>query len=112
MPERIFKYATTEKLVGWLSDPQAFLSGTTQELRQGSTGFAARTGPVSQVDLQRRFLLMRYEVWLRGQGDANTPADSNCAALEPSNPLQERQMRVETIERVPNYMLPPFPNYP
>ena len=54
---------------------------------------------------------VRYEIYLRGQGDPNNSiaADATCLALEPSNPYLEKIMRVVPLRG--GYTGSPF-NYP
>lgn len=98
MPERIFKYHTLEDLKKFIAAlTQAMISGSTEELRNSSTGFLVKTGRITQADLRARIMEARYEIFLRGQGDENTAADAPCLALEPKNPLHEKVMCVETV---------------
>ena len=98
MPERIFKYQTVPQLQALAAQlAQALVSGSTQQLRNSHTGFLIQTGPISQVDVRRRLMDVRYEIYFRGQGDPNNNIlpDPTCLSLEPTNPLQEKIMSVD-----------------
>ena len=100
MPERIFKYHTTEDLITGVKDlAQLLTSGTgaTNALRNSATGFLKQTGPVTQQQIRDFYMLGRYEIWLRGQGTDGNEPDPICASLETANPYQEKKMRVRSI---------------
>lgn len=117
MPERIFAYTQLPDLLEAIQDlTTALTSGSTQEMRSNHTGFLKATGPISQVDLKRRLMDARYEIFWRGyrgispaQSQQSQQAEiAQCAALEPVNPYSEKKMRVETIYRAYPYMQQPF----
>jgi hypothetical protein len=100
MPERIFKYFTTNDLIQAVKDLGQTLAGdagSVNQVRNSNTGFLTVTSGVKQEDIRKKFLMGRYEIYLRGKGvDGNDP-EPNCAALEACNPLLERKMRVHTV---------------
>ena len=99
MPDRIFKYADTTTLIAGVTELGQMLtsgSGTTNALKNSSSGFLVETGAISQSQLTEKFRLGRWEIYLRGQGvDGNAP-DQNCALLEPCDPMRERRMHVQS----------------
>lgn len=104
MPERIFKYNTVEQLVAIIKTLQdALTSGSTQQLRNAHTGFLIETGPITQAQLKQRLMEARYEIYLQGQ-NGNTAA----AEYEPTNPLQEKVMRVESTYAPPYFLTSPY----
>jgi len=114
MPERIFAYTPLPELKEFAKTlAYALVTGSTQALRNNHLGFLKQTNPVSQVELKRRFMEIRFEIYWRGSrtGDAVLDDTAACQELEPRNPYSEKEMTAETIERVPNFMLPPFNNY-
>jgi hypothetical protein len=99
MPERLFRYQTPEQLVAIAADLSAALtSGSIQEIQSQSMGYRTRTGPLTTPEVIRRYMDVRYEIFLRGRGDVATGANASayCAALEPTDPRLERTMRIET----------------
>lgn len=110
MPERIFAYNSVPELQALIKDLAAALTtGSTQELRNGSTGFLIQTGPISQADLRRRLMEARYEIYFRGLPKPDgTAGDAICANLEPKNPYHEKIMCVDTLQKSAPYLQPPF----
>lgn len=72
-------------------------SGPTNALRNSHTGFLVESGKLTTQELQVRFDLCRYEVWLRGQGVDGNPVDADCAFIEQKNPFKEKVMTVRTV---------------
>lgn len=104
MPERIFAYNTFDELRGFAAAlSKAITTGSTLELRNNHTGFSKTTGGLTQTDVRRRLMEVRYEIYWRGQ-NGTEPEKGNCATLEPNNPLQEKIMRVESCYPSWNYL--------
>jgi len=97
MPERIFKPFDTKTLLSKrmeLAEIFADASGSTNAIRNSSTGFLKETGNVSQEQIKQKLMLCRYEVYLRGKGVDGHPPNDDCALLEAKDPFQEKTMRV------------------
>ena len=98
MPERVFKYQTTEEVIAIAKSLAQYLaSGNTTALRNSSSGFLVETSDRSPAEIKARYMDARYEIFLRGRGttpDADD-GDEQCAILEPTDPRRERIMRVE-----------------
>jgi hypothetical protein len=104
MPERIFKYNTVQELVAIIKTLQdALTSGSTQMLRNAHTGFLVETGPISQADLKRRLMEARYEIYTQG-----VAGNSEAVVYEPTNPMQEKAMRVESTYAPPYFLTSPY----
>ena len=100
MPERIFKYHTTEDLIAGVKNLAKSLaagSGPTLQLKNSQTGFLKVTGEVSPGALRNSYNLGRWEIWLRGQGVDGNPPDDICAQLEQTSPLLEKVMKIKTV---------------
>ena len=97
MPERIFKYKTTEALLAAVSELGDLLtsgSGPTNAIKNSHTGFLKETGAVTQEQIKNYFMAARYEIYLRGKGVDGNPSDPACVNLETCDPYHEKKMRV------------------
>jgi hypothetical protein len=109
MPERIFKYQTVDELVALAkSISQAITTGSTQELQNSHTGWRKRTGPLTIVELRNSIQAVRFEIYTRGQAGDTQSDTARCLAYEPTNPLQERVMRVESTYALPYFLTSPY----
>jgi hypothetical protein len=110
MPERIFKYQSVAELTGFARAlSTAITTGSTQELRNNHTGFLKSTGPLKPADLRQAMRDVRWEIYWRGQNLPDTDGDKAvCLAFEPTNPLHEKVMRVETLHRPPYFLTSPY----
>ena len=110
MPERIFKYVeSTDELKRFICDLMVALKdGQTTGLRNSNTGFLKTTAPMSLVEVRNMLMDARYEIYMRGRPFRGQAGDPACSRLEPENPYHEKIMKVESIELVQPYMLPPF----
>jgi len=100
MAERIFKYQETGELISGVKELGKLLasgSGPTNVLKNSHTGFLKETGAVTQQQVKNYYMNGRYEIFLRGQGVDGNAADANCLGLEPTDPRQEKNMRVVTV---------------
>lgn len=98
MPERVFKYQTVQELLTIVKALSSTLTtGSTTALRNSSSGFLVETAEMSPRDIKARYMDVRYEIFLRGRGTSAAAADGNaeCAALEPTDPRQERAMFID-----------------
>lgn len=96
MPERVFKYFTTPELIDFARQiGGALVAGSTNALRNNHTGFLVETSALSQSDLRKRMLDIRYELYLRGRDEG----DAAALAKEPKDPRLEKVMSVEVYRQ-------------
>lgn len=99
MPERIFKYKTVPELIALAKSLADTVStGNVKALRNSSTGWLAEYADLSLAQIRTTLMSVRFEIYTRGQGNANLgiDPDEQCLALEPTSPLREKVTRVET----------------
>jgi hypothetical protein len=109
MPERIFKYQSVDELVSLAKAlSTAITTGSTNELRNNHTGFSKTSGGLSAVELRNALRDVRCEIYLRGQAGGDDADTARCQKFEPTNPLQEKAMRVETTYAPPYFLTSPY----
>lgn len=109
MPERVFKYLTVDELVDLAKAlGTALTTGSTQQLKNNHTGWLKVTGELSTVEVRTALRNVRYEIYTRGQAGDSEADTVRCLALEPTDPLQERVMRVESTYALPYFLTSPY----
>lgn len=108
MPERIFKYEDVPGLIQLAGSlARAITTGSTAELRNNHTGWLKTVKALTPVELRNALRDVRFEIYWRGNPPDGSAPDAQCAQMEPHNPLHEKVMAVESLNRVPAYMQQP-----
>ena len=109
MPERIFKYKTVDELIALAGSlANALTTGSTTDLRNNHTGFLKSTGELTTAELRNAIRDVRFEIYTRGLAGGDSADAVRCAVLEPTNPLHEKVMRVETSYAPPYFLTSPY----
>lgn len=93
MPERIYNDLTVQELLSLRKDLREGTSQGSIELI-AAAGVTAKVSGLSNADRLNRIRDVRYEIYVRGRGLFGAVKNTQCAVLEPRNPLQERVMSV------------------